>query len=159
MWKCKRCNEEVDDNFDVCWNCETSKTGVLTKNPTASPTNASFKCQQCGLINDVIDGKECKRCGTLYNPDAPVPKTKNVAEHLVVPFASIQNMGGQTGQIAAKQLQDLINTHSLQGWEFYRMDTITYVENPGCLASLFGQKAVMGRVDVVIFRRSRVYSL
>jgi hypothetical protein len=79
---------------------------------------------------------------------------RDVVEHLVVPFASIQNMGGQTGQIAAKQLQDLINAHSVQGWEFYRMDAITYVENPGCLAGLLGQKSNIGQIDVVIFRRT-----
>ncbi len=27
MWKCKKCNEEVDDNFDVCWNCGSDKKG------------------------------------------------------------------------------------------------------------------------------------
>ena len=21
MWTCKKCNEEIDDNFDSCWNC------------------------------------------------------------------------------------------------------------------------------------------
>ena len=21
MWVCKKCNEDIDDNFDSCWNC------------------------------------------------------------------------------------------------------------------------------------------
>ena len=21
MWICEKCNEEIEDNFDVCWNC------------------------------------------------------------------------------------------------------------------------------------------
>ena len=21
MWRCKKCNEEIEDNFDSCWNC------------------------------------------------------------------------------------------------------------------------------------------
>jgi hypothetical protein len=27
MWKCKNCNEDVEDNFDVCWNCSFDKYG------------------------------------------------------------------------------------------------------------------------------------
>jgi len=25
MWKCPGCGEEVDDQFGVCWKCETSR--------------------------------------------------------------------------------------------------------------------------------------
>jgi hypothetical protein len=28
MWKCKKCHEEVEDSFAVCWNCGTSKEGI-----------------------------------------------------------------------------------------------------------------------------------
>jgi uncharacterized protein YbjQ (UPF0145 family) len=28
MWNCKKCYERVEDSFDVCWNCGTSKDGV-----------------------------------------------------------------------------------------------------------------------------------
>jgi hypothetical protein len=34
MWKCLECNEQVDDDLDVCWNCETAKDG--------SPPDAYF---------------------------------------------------------------------------------------------------------------------
>jgi len=27
MWKCLECNEQVDDDLDVCWNCQTAKDG------------------------------------------------------------------------------------------------------------------------------------
>ncbi|HET6249721.1 MAG TPA: DUF2007 domain-containing protein [Tepidisphaeraceae bacterium] len=27
-WKCPKCGEEVDEQFDVCWNCETEKPGL-----------------------------------------------------------------------------------------------------------------------------------
>jgi uncharacterized protein YbjQ (UPF0145 family) len=29
MWKCENCNEENEDNFDVCWNC--SKDDLLSE--------------------------------------------------------------------------------------------------------------------------------
>ena len=28
MWECKKCRESVEDSFEVCWNCGTSKAGV-----------------------------------------------------------------------------------------------------------------------------------
>lgn len=102
---------------------------------SAPPLRDAFRMRPAPLVPEMLETR------------------RDVVEHMVVPFTSIQYMGGQTAQVAARQLQDLINTHSVQGWEFYRMDSITYVESPGCLASLLGQKSVMGRIDVVIFRR------
>jgi hypothetical protein len=29
MWKCRRCGEEVEDDFDVCWNCQAGRDGSL----------------------------------------------------------------------------------------------------------------------------------
>jgi hypothetical protein len=28
MWTCAKCNETVDDRFEVCWKCGTSREGV-----------------------------------------------------------------------------------------------------------------------------------
>jgi hypothetical protein len=28
VWACKKCRESVEDTFEVCWNCGTSKDGV-----------------------------------------------------------------------------------------------------------------------------------
>ncbi len=28
MWQCVKCSERVDDDFEVCWNCGTSREGV-----------------------------------------------------------------------------------------------------------------------------------
>ena len=28
MWKCQQCGEEVEDTYDVCWNCSTGKDGT-----------------------------------------------------------------------------------------------------------------------------------
>lgn len=27
MWKCSNCREAIDDDLDVCWNCQTAKDG------------------------------------------------------------------------------------------------------------------------------------
>ena len=31
MWTCQDCKEEVEESFDVCWNCGTSRDGVPDK--------------------------------------------------------------------------------------------------------------------------------
>jgi hypothetical protein len=28
MWYCSKCGEEVDDEFDVCWSCGTTREGI-----------------------------------------------------------------------------------------------------------------------------------
>jgi uncharacterized protein YbjQ (UPF0145 family) len=28
VWECKKCRERVEDSFEVCWNCGTSRDGV-----------------------------------------------------------------------------------------------------------------------------------
>jgi len=28
-WKCKNCNEEVDENFNICWNCSAGSDGII----------------------------------------------------------------------------------------------------------------------------------
>lgn len=31
MWKCKNCGEEIEDNFEICWNCSSNKDGIKTE--------------------------------------------------------------------------------------------------------------------------------
>jgi len=59
------------------------------------------------------------------------------------------------GNEAAYYLQSLANGQAADGWEFYRVDTVGVVAQPGCLASLFGAKQVLTEYYVVTFRRSR----
>lgn len=33
MWKCKKCGEMVEDQFDSCWKCSADKTGASTVSP------------------------------------------------------------------------------------------------------------------------------
>ena len=29
MWKCKKCNERIEDTFDTCWNCGSGEDGSV----------------------------------------------------------------------------------------------------------------------------------
>lgn len=31
MWKCKNCSEQIENNFDNCWNCSYSRVGLPPK--------------------------------------------------------------------------------------------------------------------------------
>lgn len=46
---------------------------------------------------------------------------------------------------------DLINQEANGGWEFYSMENIAVTQNPGCLASLFGQKEAIVYFNMLVF--------
>ena len=80
-------------------------------------------------------------------------------EYLVVPFVGHLKRGTfsiESATTASKQLQQVINKHSIQGWDFYSIDEINIQVTPGCLASLLGAKASFITLDQVIFRRKRI---
>jgi methylphosphotriester-DNA--protein-cysteine methyltransferase len=57
----------------------------------------------------------------------------------------------EKGDEAAVYLQTIVNDHAKQGWEFYRVDTIGVITEPGC-SSLFGKKEEMLLYYVATFR-------
>jgi len=59
----------------------------------------------------------------------------------------------EKGQEAAIYLQTVANQHAEHGWEFYRIDTVGVVTQPGCLASLLGAKQIYINYYVVTFRK------
>ncbi len=50
---------------------------------------------------------------------------------------------------AANYLQSIVDTHAVDGWEYYRVDTIGVAERPGCTR----QNLVPVNSYVVTFRR------
>lgn len=61
----------------------------------------------------------------------------------------------QRGNEAAYYLQSIANEQAVQGWEFYRVDTVGVVTKPGCLGALSGAKQSLVEYYVVTFRRER----
>jgi hypothetical protein len=43
MWMCSKCREEVDDDFEVCWNCGTTREGE---------EDATFRPDVEGVMDD-----------------------------------------------------------------------------------------------------------
>ena len=79
------------------------------------------------------------------------------SEFKVVPFVG-QIKGGFFSKegpgTASRQLEDVINTHGKQGWDFVEVSHIYILVQPGCIGGLFGQKANTIVYDQVIFKKS-----
>jgi len=102
MWQCQKCGESVDDNFDVCWNCQTVKPGPLPGVQTLS--NESD--QPTDEIIFAADGK------IIPVPDA-VPSTPPVAPDLGYGLALLCGLG--LGFPIA--LVELVDGHERRGFQ------------------------------------------
>ena len=71
-------------------------------------------------------------------------------EFKVVPFRG-QLKSSDSPEKASQQLQDLINAHVKQGWQFHSLGQMHIIVQPGCIAGLLGQTASTIVYDQVIF--------
>lgn len=69
MWQCIKCREEVEEEFDVCWNCGTSRDG--TEDPEfrrADDVAAASRTQAAAEQQPAVTGQPeqnpifCPRC-------------------------------------------------------------------------------------------------
>ncbi|EAU0218288.1 DUF4177 domain-containing protein [Salmonella enterica subsp. enterica] len=67
----------------------------------------------------------------------------------VPPNISVKAKDNKAG-IAAAYLQDVVNEHAADGWEFQRIDTIGIEEKPGCFG---GNKVNFTQYYVITFRK------
>jgi hypothetical protein len=79
-------------------------------------------------------------------------------EYKVVPFRGQIKTGllsSEGPQVASKQLEEVINSGTSGGWEFVEVSHINILTEPGCIAGLFGQRAMNIVYDQVVFRKQR----
>lgn len=67
---------------------------------------------------------------------------------------SIEVKGKDANQAAATYVESTVNQMASQGWEFYRIDLINVLEQPGCLGWLIGNRANYVTYSVITFRKS-----
>ena len=68
MWKCQNCNEQVEDNFDVCWNCGTKMDGRIDEEFQSVVVDDS---DETGIVAESQTQRELletinRRVGCLY---------------------------------------------------------------------------------------------
>jgi hypothetical protein len=58
MWKCKKCNSEVEDNFEICWNCGAAENGEDSINQEVKKVASEIKA-------DIVRHQEANRYPAL----------------------------------------------------------------------------------------------
>jgi predicted nucleic-acid-binding Zn-ribbon protein len=57
MWKCPSCGEDVEDGFNVCWNCQRGKDGTEAPPPDPSPAGLVETTVADGSVEVSVHGK------------------------------------------------------------------------------------------------------
>jgi Zn finger protein HypA/HybF involved in hydrogenase expression len=63
MWTCIRCGEEVEEIFEVCWNCQANQNGVLPLNNPVSQKVIADKDR--AIVNKKYKPMNCLRCRSI----------------------------------------------------------------------------------------------
>lgn len=61
MWKCLKCAEGIEDNLEVCWNCQADRDG----NPPERDISANEPADETELkrfLNQKFSPQDCLRC-------------------------------------------------------------------------------------------------
>lgn len=61
MWKCLKCSEEVNEELDVCWNCEADRRGVLPKGASSTKRD-NRDAELKRFLNKKHGPKKCSAC-------------------------------------------------------------------------------------------------
>jgi len=73
-----------------------------------------------------------------------------------VPVPDVLNTGKKgkdLHSLAVSTYEKIINDAASGGWELVNIDTVTSVQQPGCLAGLFGSKAEAVTFKMLVFKK------
>jgi hypothetical protein len=155
MWICSKCGETSDDDFNVCWKCQTGRDGSPPEDLPLDSGSGERPWHEPAAEEPLRRAEERTPGGRSAQPahrDSQGPDY----EYLVVPFIGKIRQGffsSQNAQDVSRQLQSVISWHAKEGWRFYSLEKVDIQVSVGCLASLFGAKASLISFDQIIFRR------
>jgi hypothetical protein len=125
-----------------------------------SGAGRAFSCQACGqdLIVPVPDAVDLGIVTDvpLAGVRAPGVGHRQNYEYRMVqvpPTISVRE-GVSHGRKAAGYLEEVVNEHAAQGWDFFRVDTIGIWVEPGCIRSLLAVPPQLVQYYVITFRRA-----
>jgi len=76
MWQCGNCSELVENDFEVCWNCQTERDDSVA---SIRSDPQEWECEACGAEVG-IDDDICANCGAdiseVAGPQISCPKTR-----------------------------------------------------------------------------------
>lgn len=125
MWRCTRCGSEVEDNFEICWNCNAEKAdGQYVRN--AVPETKQFESETNAVMHEEY-------------------KVVTLGTH-ISSFNSLTEIG--------KRMDVCINSEAAAGWEYVGCENVnaTIGGSNGCFG--VGAKPVASAsVMVLVFKR------
>lgn len=140
MWVCSRCQTEIDEEFQICWNCGATIEG--TPDPSFERAEATLPPSAFPLPPEVIAPP------TEEHPQSPRDLDSLLAEHFRCP--KCRNLGASTKRIAATGT-GLSKILDIQHNEFIAVSCVrcgyTELYNPDILE----RKKVLGSVLDVLF--------
>jgi hypothetical protein len=69
MWHCLKCGEDVEDHFELCWNCQANKRGLrqFTQRELADEEDERVRA----MVNKKHKPMNCLRCKTVLTYAGP----------------------------------------------------------------------------------------
>lgn len=61
MWKCLKCAEDIEDNLEVCWNCQADREGNPPGHQSSSIEPES-ETELKRFLNQKFSPKNCLQC-------------------------------------------------------------------------------------------------
>jgi len=75
-----------------------------------------------------------------------------IYQYKTIPFIG-KNSNLLDPNLIANQLNREINSNSIDGWEFYKINNVNIYVEAGCLPAMFGAKSYEKRFDMLVFRK------
>lgn len=100
MWTCQKCQTDVEETFDVCWQCGTSREGVEDPNFVVA--------DESGPIDDPIEGNS--------GAELPLPAATTVSAGLVECYQAFSLMEARflADRLAGEGIEAISDAHDLQ---------------------------------------------
>jgi hypothetical protein len=138
MWKCKKCYEELEDQFEVCWSCGTDKQGSNLTQENVQLPESEVKSK---LLKEPIG-----KVHLISNQHNKQTENRKIS-YKVVPLNQTDNV--------PNALQQIIDSESSNGWRYVNHQYSDKLKpgNAGCFG--FGATSDSTiHIGVVIFERS-----
>lgn len=120
--------------------------------PASKPAKKSTKNHSSSHTGENISDS---RNADAFRANSLIKKRSYEYKMVQISSGLIVSAKARNGNEAADYMQQVIDKEAVEDWEFYRVDSISVEEKPGCIASLIGLGSTFHNYHVISFRRLR----